>query len=207
MAGLNVVQQAVSLPAACEGAAQVFAVSLAPAAGPPATLRKSLRHAVHQSICGTLAEVLQCDARQLSVQRVSGQAPVLELGGQTHAAIRLSVAYAGASALWAWSDRTAIGVDVQAVPADADGDDAEWHAVARQFIGPAAQALAPLQGTALRAAFAQQWAQLEARLKCAGLPLAEADARPAGWDAGVQCAPLPWPAAWGAAAAALAWHF
>lgn len=207
MAGLNVVQQAVSLPAACQSTAQVFAVSLAPAAGPPAALRESLRHAAHQSICSTLAEVLQCDAQQLAVQRMPGQAPALLLGGRVHAAIRLSVAYAGASALWAWSDRTGIGVDVQAVPADADGDDAEWQAVARQFLGPAAQGLAPLQGTALRGTFAQQWAQLEARLKCAGLPLAEADALPSGWDAGVQCAPLPWPAAWGAAAAALAWYF
>jgi len=207
MAGLNVVQQAVPLPAACQGTAQVFAVSLAPATGPPAALRESLRHAVHQSICSTLAEVLRCDARQLSVQRMPGQVPMLLLDGRVHAAIRLSVAYAGASALWAWSDRTAIGVDVQAVPADVDGDDAEWQAVARQFLGPAAQGLALLQGTALRAAFAQQWAQLEARLKCAGLPLAEADALPSGRDAGVQCAPLPWPAAWGAAAAALAWYF
>lgn len=206
MAGLNAVQQAVSLPAACESTAQVFAVCLAPTAGPPASLRESLRHAVHQSICSTLAEVLQCDARQLSVQRMPGQAPMLLLGGSVHAAIRLSVAYAGASALWAWSDRAAIGVDVQAAPAEADGNDAEWHAVARQFIGPAAQALAPLQGTALRAAFAQQWAQLEARLKCAGLPLSESDARPAGWDAGVQCVPLPWRTAGGVAAVALAWR-
>ncbi|UBB17371.1 hypothetical protein [Comamonas odontotermitis] len=204
MAGLNAVQQAVSLPAACQGTAQVFAVCLAHVAGPPAPLRESLRHAVHQSICSALAEVLQCDARQLSVQRMPGQAPMLLLGGSVHAAIRLSVAYAGASALWAWSDRAAIGVDVQAVPAD--GDDAEWHAVARQFIGPAAQELAPLQGTALRAAFAQQWAQLEARLKCAGLPLAEADARLSGWDAGVQCAPLPWRTSGGVAAVALAWR-
>ncbi|MBB6576444.1 4'-phosphopantetheinyl transferase [Comamonas odontotermitis] len=204
MAVLNVVQQAVALPAACQGGLQVYAVCLAPAAGSPAALRESLRHAVHQSICSALAEVLQCDARQLSVQRVPGQAPVLSLGGQTHARIHLSVAYAGASALWAWSDRAAVGVDVQAIPAD--GDDAEWHAVERQFIGPAAQALSPLQGAGLRAAFAAQWAQLEARLKCAGLQLSEADARPADWDANMHCVPLAWPAAWGTAAAALAWH-
>ena len=204
MAGLNVMQQAVPLPAACQGVAQVFAVPLSPAVGPPAAMRECLRHAVQQSMCSTLAEALQCDVRQLSVLRAPGRAPVLRLGSQVLTAIRLSVAYTGAFALWAWSDRAAVGVDVQAIPVD--GDDTEWQAVARQFIGPAAQGLAPLQGMALRIAFAAQWAQLEARLKCAGLPLSEADARPVGWDADVQCVPLPWHAAWGDVGGALAWH-
>ena len=80
MAGLNVMQQAVPLPAACQGVAQVFAVPLSPAVGPPAAMRECLRHAVHQSMCSTLAEALQSDVRQLSVLRAPGRAPVLRLG-------------------------------------------------------------------------------------------------------------------------------
>ena len=105
--------------------------------------------------------------------------------------------------MWAWSLQHALGVDVQAIPVG--GDDAEWLALAQLYLVPTIAAnLAGFQGSALRLAFAEQWAQLEAQLKCAGLPLVEAHARAADWNAGMQCAVLP--AASHRAAVALAWR-
>jgi 4'-phosphopantetheinyl transferase len=50
----------------------------------------------------------------------------------------------------------------------------DWAAVARDYLGPrVADALQQTPPADRPAAFAQAWCQLEARLKCAGLGLAE----------------------------------
>ena len=201
MEGLNT---ALALPADWQGRAQAFAVLLPPTVRAPQAQRAAMRQAVHQSMVRHFALALPCDAPQLAVRSTPGQAPVLLKEGQALPALSLSIAYAQNHALWAWSAQGAVGVDVQAIPTE--GDDAEWRQLATQYLEPgAASALAALQGDALRAAFAAQWVQLEAQLKCAGMALDETVHRAVHWNAGMQCLPLPLPASWGAAAA-LAWR-
>lgn len=196
-------QQRLCLPAAWQDKLQAYALSLPALLGSPQAQRDAARRVLHEAIANTLAAELHCDAACLSVQRTAGQAPVLLRNGQALPGLHLSLAYGDALAVWAWSPQHVLGVDVQAVPVD--GDDAEWLALAQLYLAPDVwQTLATLQGSALRLAFAEQWAQLEAQLKCAGLPLAEAHVRAADWNAGIQCALLP--GAMPGAAVALAWR-
>ena len=195
---------ALTLPADWQDRAQAFAVQMPSTVLAPQAQRAAMRQAVHQSMVRHLEQALACDAQQLAVRSTPGRAPVLLKDGEPVTALSLSIAYAQNHALWAWSAQGAVGVDVQAIPTD--GDDAEWQQLAAQYLEPgAASALAALQGDALRAAFAAQWVQLEAQLKCTGMALDETAHRAAHWNAGLQCLPLPVPASWGAAAA-LAWR-
>ena len=195
---------ALTLPADWQDRAQAFAVQLHYTVLAPQAQRAVMRQAVHQSMVRHLEQALACDAQQLAVRSTPGQAPVLLKEGQALPALSLSIAYAQNHALWAWSEQGAVGVDVQAIPTD--GEDAEWQQLAAQYLEPgAASALAALQGDVLRAAFAAQWVQLEAQLKCTCMALGETAHRAAHWNAGLQCLPLPVPASWGAAAA-LAWR-
>ena len=196
-------QQSLRLPAAWQGQLQAYALPVPVLEATPQAQRDTARRSLHHAIVHTLADALHCDASSLSVQRRAGQAPILCRDGQALPGLHLSLAYGDALAVWAWSLQHALGVDVQAIPVG--GDDAEWLALAQLYLVPTIAAnLAGFQGSALRLAFAEQWAQLEAQLKCAGLPLVEAHARAADWNAGMQCAVLP--AASHRAAVALAWR-
>lgn len=195
---------ALALPADWQDRAQAFAVQMPSTVLAPQAQRVAMRQAVHQSMVRHLALALPCDAQQLAVRSTPGRASVLLKEGQALPALSLSIAYAQNHALWAWSAQGAVGVDVQAIPTD--GDDAEWRQLAALYLdSEVARPLAALQGTALRQAFAVQWTQFEAQLKCAGMALGEAAQRPALWNAKQQCVSLAIPAAWGAAAA-LAWR-
>lgn len=192
MAGLAAVAlgwtaQALTLPAALQGQVQAQAVTMAelPKA---ALLREPMRQAVHQAICQTLAPQLGCTAAQLAVERRPGQAPLLLRAGQALPGLQLSISYADAVAVWACTHRGTVGIDVQGPPGDADTDvhAAGWPAVATLYLEPeAAAVLAGLHGMAWQRSFAQQWARLEAQLKCAGLALTEVGHRVAGWKAGM----------------------
>lgn len=196
-------QQRLCLPAAWQDKLQAYALPLPALVGSPQAQRDAARRVLHDAITSTLAVDWHCDAACLSVQRTAGHAPVLRRNGQALPGLHLSLAYGDALAVWAWSAQHALGVDVQAVPVD--GDDAEWLALAQLYLTPdVLQTLSGLQGSALRLALAEQWARLEAQLKCAGLPLDEAHARAADWNAGMQCAVLP--GAMPGAAVALAWR-
>ena len=200
--------QTLALPPALQGRIQAQAVTMA--ASPLGALpREPMRDAVYQSICLALAPQLGCtSSAQLAVQRTAGQAPQLLRNGQALPRLRLSISYADAMAVWACTQEGIVGIDVQGLPGDAhtDIDAAGWPAVAALYLEPdAAAALAGLQDMAWQHGFAQQWARLEAQLKCAGLALAEAQARPAGWNAGMALCDLSSPAgpvalAWRAAA-------
>lgn len=177
--------QSLALPSSLQGWVHAQALTMAPQQA-SALPREPMRQAVHQAICQTLAALLGCAAGQLAVQRRPGQAPLLLHAGQPLEALHLSISYADAMAVWACSQRGAVGIDVQGPPGGIHTDvhAAGWPAVAALYLEPgAAAALAGLTGMAWQYGFAQQWAQLEAQLKCAGLALAEAQARPAGWNA------------------------
>lgn len=197
-------QRLLVLPAAWRGRVQVVAVQAPPATPNPQAQRIAQRQTIHQSIVHHLAAVLQCDAAQLAVSRTAGHAPILLCDGQEVSRVSLSITYCEGGALWAWSVQGAVGLDAQVVPSD--GEDMEWQRLARQYLEPSAVApLAQLQGAALRHAFAWQWVQLEAQLKCAGLVLSEIEHRPLHWSAQQQCLLLPEPAMHGVVAA-LAWR-
>ncbi|QMV71569.1 hypothetical protein HS961_01255 [Comamonas piscis] len=192
MAGLDAATlswsaQPLALPPALQGRVQAQAVTMA---GPPsdALPREPMREAVYQSICQALAPQLGCTARQLAVQRRAGQAPQLLCNGQAFTGCQLSISYADAMAVWACTQEGSVGIDVQGLPGDAqtDIDAAGWPAVAALYLDPdAAAALAGLQGMDWQRGFAQQWARLEAQLKCAGMPLTEVHHRQPGWNAGM----------------------
>lgn len=203
-AGLRWSAQPLVLPPALQGRVQAQAVTMA---APPsgALPREPMREAVYQSICQALAAQLGCTAAQLAVQRRAGQAPQLLRNGQVLPECQLSISYADAMAVWACTQHGAVGIDVQGAPGDAqtDIDAAGWPAVAALYLEPkAAAALAGLQGMDWQRGFAQQWARLEAQLKCAGLALTEVHHRQPGWNTGMVVADLPTDSG----ALALAWR-
>ena len=83
--------------------------------------------------------------------------------------VSLSLSYAGEAAVWAVGQGCKLGVDlVQLAPL------ADWRAVSQLYLGEAVTAqLATCTEAARPAAFAEAWAQLEARSKCLDLPLTE----------------------------------
>lgn len=127
----------------------------------------------------------QLDAAVEAVRR-PGEAPRLLCRGQT---LGLSLAYAGNAALVAVGPQAALGVDL--VWHGDIGDD--LHAVAAEFLPPAlGRWLARLPAERRQAGFGQCWAQFEAALKTAGLPLARhAELAPALWQRAVPVLGLP----------------
>ena len=200
-------QRPLALSAAADGV-QAFALRLpADATEAPQAQRERLRSATQQAMCRTLSTALACDVQQLQVRATPGQAPQLWRSGQRLPAIHLSTAYAGRLAVWAWSARGAVGIDVEPVPSISAAEAAHWQATAALYLTPQAlAALPPLRHADGAPAFAMHWALLEAQLKCAGMALAEAHLRPPPWNAGMQTATLHLPAGWGALAAAVAWR-
>lgn len=117
----------------------------------------------------------------------AGQAPQLRLDGQP---LALSLAYAGHAALVAVS-RQAVEIGVDLVWQDDIGDDAAQVAAAF-FPAAIANHLAQLPDWQRRQLFTQQWARLEAALKAAHLPLAEAQRlTPAQWQRALPLQGLP----------------
>ncbi len=191
--GLTWTVQPLALPPALQRQVQAQAVTRA---APPSGVlpRETLREAVYRAIGETLAPQLDCTAGQLAVQRRAGQAPQLLRNGQVLPGWQLSISYADAMAVWACTQEGSVGIDVQGLPGDeqTDIDAAGWPAVAALYLEPgAAAALAGLQRMDWQHGFAQQWARLEAQLKCAGLALTEVHHRQTGWNAGMVLADLP----------------
>jgi phosphopantetheinyl transferase len=117
----------------------------------------------------------------------AGQAPQLRQAGQP---LPLSLAYAGQAALVAVS-RQAVGIGVDLLWQNDVGDDAAQVA-AEFFPASIANHLAQLPELQRRQLFGQQWARLEAALKAAQLPLAEAQRlTPAQWQRAVPLQGLP----------------
>ena len=184
-------QQALALPPGSPAGLQLYALRLLPAAWatPPQAQRQALRAAVDHAAHTTLG------ASAGALQHRPGQPPHWPQQPGWHGAI----AYAWPLALWGAGTGPVWGVDVEATPAP-DGDAPHYQDVAALYLAPAAQARIHSSVD-----FADQWCALEAQLKCANLPLAEAASRPQGWDAALRTAPLTLPIAWGRYRAALAW--
>lgn len=127
----------------------------------------------------SVAGLSRTAARQHVRQALAGHTAGLAGRGDWHetpqgpvaaaAEVSLSLSYAGEVAVWAVGRGCKLGVDlVQCLPL------ADWRAVSQLYLGEAVTAqLAACTEAARPAAFAEAWAQLEARSKCLGLPLTE----------------------------------
>lgn len=139
-----------------------------------AQTRSGARTQIRLALQELVARTLAIDAERITLDSVAGSAPRLLVDGAPSAG-GVSIAHDGWISIVAWYAHGTVGVDVMQVQ-----DTADWHDVARDYLG--AQALETLTRTpdAGRAlAFAQQWTAHEAHLKCLGLPLAEWTALPA----------------------------
>ncbi|WNO06534.1 4'-phosphopantetheinyl transferase family protein [Rhodoferax mekongensis] len=122
----------------------------------------------------TLREAVQhhfgCDAKAVSVETVSGKAPLVKIGRQR---VHVSFSYEQDWAFIALDVRRPIGIDVTFI-----NHEAEWLEecvrVAKEFLPPAiSRRIEGLAGLERATAFAEEWALHEAKLKCMGLPLQE----------------------------------
>lgn len=169
----------VEAPAAC---APVLIVGVR---GQPdrATARRTIRAAVLDA----LAEASGLPPAQVRLCGGAGEAPYALLDDGRR--IALSISHDGDLSLAALRlGGGQVGIDLMRVTAIPD-----WHAVARDYLGPAcADALARVPPPARAAAFARAWSAREAGLKCRGLALtewvADGEALPAG-----ACLPLDVP--------------
>ena len=132
---------------------------------PPETPRPLARQHARSTLRQLLGKYVKCAPDQVALlETVSG--PVVTGAGCN---IHVSLSYAAGLCLIGLSNQGRIGVDIvhiQPLP--------ETNALARLYL-PATARDAVLSATAItkNALFALHWAQMEARSKCLGLPLAE----------------------------------
>ena len=137
--------------------------------------RGAARQAVRLALRQALAQLWEVAPQRLEVWSTPGCAPRLARDGAALAGPGLSISHDDGCSLAAVNLRGAVGVDLMRVQELPD-----WHAVARDYLGPAqADALARLAPPHRARAFAQAWSAREADLKCHGLALAEWPAAPA----------------------------
>lgn len=133
-----------------------------------------MRHAARQQVRTTLRELLaallQQPAATLPLVSRPGQTLVLDQPGTP---IGMSVSHAPGLSVAAVHRYGAVGVDVMQIGKRADWM-ADWETVARDYLGPQAQARINQATPGQRAcAFAREWTALEAGLKCLGMGLTE----------------------------------
>ncbi|MFZ3127806.1 MAG: 4'-phosphopantetheinyl transferase superfamily protein [Rhodoferax sp.] len=139
-------------------------------ATPDTEMRHAAREHLRAALRDLLAALLQQPAATLPLVAQPGQALVLDLSGTS---IGLSVSHAPGLSVAAVHRYGPVGVDVMRVGEGA-GWMPDWEAVARDYLGPPAQARINQVTPAQRAlAFAREWTALEARLKCLGMALTE----------------------------------
>jgi 4'-phosphopantetheinyl transferase len=130
--------------------------------------RAMARQTIRDALLAALADALVLPASRIRLCGEPGEAPyaVVDDGGRR---IDLAISHDGDVSLAALRLDGDVGIDVMRVT-----DVPDWHAVARDYLGPAcAAALAGVPAPARAAAFARAWSEREARLKCRGLALAE----------------------------------
>lgn len=165
------------------GAPRVRALA-APAGGHgrPEAMRAAARQAARAALAAAVARELGCAPDALVISDRRGAPPRATLATSAPAdaglaarlaATGLSISHAPGLSLIAWRLGGAVGVDAQAVPRDAPVPD--LLRTAALYLGPdAAATLAQqAQDAFIFEAFTRAWALHEARLKCAGQPLAE----------------------------------
>jgi 4'-phosphopantetheinyl transferase len=132
--------------------------------------RATARRTIRTALLAALAEALALPAARIRLCGEPGEAPYALVDDGRH--INLAISHDGdvsVAALRLDGAGVGVGIDVMRV-----ADVPDWHAVARDYLGPAcAAALAGVPAHARAAAFARAWSEREARLKCRGLALAE----------------------------------
>jgi 4'-phosphopantetheinyl transferase len=130
--------------------------------------RATARRTIRTALLAALAEALALPAAGIRLGGAPGEAPYALVGDGRR--VDLTISHdADVSVAAARLDGAGVGIDVMRV-----ADVPDWHAVARDYLGPAyAAALAGVPAHARAAAFARAWNEREARLKCRGLALAE----------------------------------
>ena len=160
--------QAASCAAAALHATQGLAVIRI--ATPDTEMRHTARAHTRAAVRELLAAALQQPAATLPLVSQPGQALKLDLPGTR---IGLSVSHAPGLSVAAVHRHGAVGVDVMRTGEGA-GKMPDWERVARDYLGPQAQARIAQAAPDQRAyAFARAWTTLEACLKCLGLALTE----------------------------------
>ena len=163
---------------------------------PPGTARDMVRALARDELAELLGEAMGEPRGKVALTNVRGEPPRAPGRPDLH----LSLSHAEGLSLLACHSAP-VGVDVQALPVQADA------ATAALFLGPnwhlAQSAQAPTASISI--AFETAWTQHEARLKCAGEPLVEWSEALAARLAHYRCAPLQ-SAALSGWCAALAWQ-
>lgn len=150
--------------------------------------RVTARRTIRSALLAALVEASGLASSSIQLCGAPGFAPYALLDGGRR--IALSISHDGDLSVAAMQlDGAAVGIDLMQVT-----DLADWHAVSRDYLGPAcAAALARVPAHARAAAFARAWSEREARLKCLGLPLAEWRAGDESDLQGCHCLPLALP--------------
>lgn len=132
---------------------------------PPGTARPAARQFARQVLRQILGSLLARPADEI-VLRESAQGPVLAKAARD---IRISLSYAADRCLIGLAEGQALGVDIVRIE-----NLPETEALCRLYL-PAADCRHVLAAPPVErdARFALAWAQMEARSKCLGLPLAE----------------------------------
>ncbi|MES2018363.1 MAG: 4'-phosphopantetheinyl transferase superfamily protein [Pseudomonadota bacterium] len=133
-----------------------------------AQTRAGARAAIRLALRTRMAATLGLEIERVEIASVPGSAAQLLVDGLPGAG-GMSLAHDGWLSIGACYAHGAVGIDVMQVQ---DTDD--WHAVARDYLGPRVLALLEHTPQSERArAFAQAWTAREAQLKCLGWGLAE----------------------------------
>ena len=136
---------------------------------PPHTARPQARRHARQALQQMLGALLARPAQAI-ILREDARGPLLDGAARD---IRISLSYAANRCLIGLTEGLAIGVDIVRIE-----NLPESESLARLYLPDAAcRALPEAPGAARDAGFALAWAQMEARSKCLGLPLAEIDAQ------------------------------
>ena len=145
--------------------------------------REQARARIRTAAREALAQSLDVAIERIAVESTPGSAPRLVIDGAP-VAIGLSISHAGALSMAAINPAGAVGLDLMAVQEVSD-----WARVAHDYLGMAAACRLAAMAVSDRAhAFAQAWAEREARLKMHGEPLAEWTPLP---DCSMQALALP----------------
>lgn len=163
----------------------------------PTQDRSMPRQLVRQAVQDLLAQLWQRPAQSIAFSSLAGQ-PIRVLRGTDP--MQLSFSHAPGLSVVALHQHDTVGVDILRMDSLQDGSApllSDWEQLAHGYLGPTAHqyviASAPHQRTR---AFAQQWCQWEAALKCLGQGVQEWSPRVQHALQACQAAPLQLPAAW-----------